>query len=203
MRVQSIGGVCLAIVFLAGCQSAPKARVRQAGELSLVDDTRAGAVVYRQVIDQALKSLSDKYRAKTAGQATFTKVKVAFLGVDNSTNEELGSWRQQINDIINRSVNESGDFLDISFERFIKPAMKRTGVRKEFLALPADRRKLTQVLEQSGSPVDAFLFASLSQGNSRAGGLTQSDYLLTLELMDTNDGTRIMATGELSKEYSR
>ena len=192
----------MAALGIAGC-SAPKARIRGADEESLVDDSRAGAVVYRNVIDQALKSLSDKYRASTAGKESFVRIKVAFMGIDNNTSEELGTWRQQINDIVNRAINESGDFTDISFERFIKPALKSAGVRKESLALPAERRKLMAVLEQSGNPVDAFLFASLTQGNSRSGSLQQADYLLTLELMNSLDGTRIMAHGELSKEYSR
>lgn len=181
--------------------SEPRARIRDPGEDSIVGDTRAGAAVYRNVIDQGLKDLSDQYRAQTRGQVTFTKIKVAFMGVDNRTNEELGSWRQQINDIINRAVNRSGDFQDISFERFIKPALNRARVSPENLVIPADRRKLMEVLEQSGTPVDAFLFASLSQGDTRGGGLRQSDYILTFELMNAGDGTRLMSHGEISKEY--
>ena len=202
MKTSLMATLCFATLLTASC-SAPKARIRHASEDSLVGDTRAGAVVYRNIVDQALKSLSDKHRQASGEQEGFSKIKVAFLGIDNNTNEELGTWRQQINDIVNRAVNESGDFLDISFDRFIKPALVQTGVRKEFLAIPAERRKLMEILEQGGNPVDAFLFASLTQGNTRSGELEQSDYVLTLELMNTADGSRMMAHGELSKEYQR
>lgn len=199
--VSRLAACALLVVTSAACT--PRARIRDPGEDSLVGDTRAGAEVYRNVIDQALTELSGKYRAQQRGTALTRRIRVAFMGVDNATNEELGSWRDQINDIINLSVNNSADFIDISYERFVKPAISEVGVSRDKLFLPANRRKLATILEQSGNPIDALLFGKLTQGDTRAGNLKQSDYLLTMELMNVEDGTRLMSVGEISKEYAR
>ena len=193
--------LAVAVASLTACT--PRARIRGADEESLVGDRRAGAAVYRTVIDQALIELSTKYRAQIRNDLDQSRIKVAFMGIDNRTNEELGAWRDQINDIINSALNESGDFLDISFEYYVVPALRRASVNKEDLVLPADYRRFAEVLEASGRPLDALLYGRLSQGDTRSGNLTQSDYLLTFELMNPLNGTRLNATGELSKEYAR
>ena len=200
--VVRIGLVVIASVMTLGC-GGRSARIRNEGEASLVGDRRAGASVYRNLVDGALRDLLDEYRARLRGQPTATRVKMAFVGVENATREELGSWRDQLNEIIDDRINYAGDFTDLSFENFIKPAMREAGVATRQLGLPAHQRKLAAVLEQNGKPVDYFLFAKLTQGDTVAGDLKQSDYLLTFELLNLSDGTRLRARKEISKEYSR
>jgi hypothetical protein len=187
---------------MTGC-GGRSARVRDPGEESLVGERRAGAETYRNLIDGALKDLSDQYRAQTRGQQTFSRIKMSFVGVENATNEELGSWRDQINEIITDRINFSGDFTDVSFDNFVKPVMDEVGVNTRQLVIPAHQRKLATALEQKGSPVDYLLFAKLTQGDTRAGDLKQSDYLLTMQLMNLSNGTFLSARKEISKEYSR
>lgn len=188
---------------LVGC-GGPSARIRDKDEPSLVGTRRAGASVYRNVVDGALKKLSERYRGETRSQDTVTKIRMAFVGVENATTEELGSWRDQINAIINESINYAGDFIDISFERFIKPAMREAGVTSAQLgSLPRSQRAVAQVLEQNGKPIECLLFAKITQGNTRAGNLKQSDYILTMELVNISTGRALIASDEISKEYSR
>jgi hypothetical protein len=187
---------------LSAC-SGPSARIRDPGEDSLVDSTRGGVVTYRSIIDSALKDLSKQYRLENKNVTTFNKLRVFFAGVDNSTSEELGSWRAQINGIIDNRINASGDFMDISYERFVKPALDELGIRRDSFGIPKHRRAFAQLMEQEGNPVDAVLYAKLTQGNSRAGNLKQSDYILFFELLNLKDGTRLLAQGEISKEYTR
>lgn len=190
----------LTFAFVSGC--GPSARVRSPDEASLVGTKRAGAVVYRNVIDQALADLSQKYRATNKNVETFNKLRISFVGVDNKTNEELGSWRHQINGIIDNRINVSGDFVDISYERFVKPALDELGIARSSFVLPKNRRAFARLMEQQGNPVDGILFANMTQGDTRAGGLKQSDYVLFFELMSVKDGTRITAHGEISIERS-
>lgn len=194
--------VLVAGAVLAGC-GGPSGRIRSQDEESLVGARRAGAPTFRNLIDGAMKKLVQKYRDQTRNQAAVSRIKMAYVGVDNRMHEELGAWRDQINSIIDELVNRSGDFMDISFENFVLPAMKAAGLTTHQLVLPANQRKLAAVLEQNGKPVDYLLFAKLSQGNTRAGDLKQSDYLLSLELVNISNGTRIVVSQEISKEYRR
>ncbi|MBI4586562.1 MAG: hypothetical protein HY717_21335 [Planctomycetes bacterium] len=180
----------------------PSGRIKEKGEASLVGDRRAGTVVYRRLIDGSLKELSLKFRL-AARNSNAPKIRVAFFGIDNRTNEELGSWRDQLNDIINGAINESADFQDVSFENFVKPALETAGVKPDRLVIPAEARKLLAVLEKNNQVLDAFLFARLTQGDTTQGNLKQSDYILTFELVNPLDGIRLMSREEISKEYTR
>lgn len=190
------------LAVLAGC-GGPSARIMRTDEPSLVDTQRAGPVVQRQLIDEALKKLSAEYRARTRGQPTFTRIRMSFVGVENATNEELGSLRQQMNDIVNQAIYNSGDFTDLSFRNFVQPAMDEAGVGMRQLGMPRYQRELAGVLERQGNPLDSLLFARLTQGDARAGNIRQSDYLLQFELVNLADGTRVLSTAEVRKEYVR
>lgn len=191
---------------LPACGPSHTGRIMSDDEADLVGSRRAGGATYRTIIDGALKELSEEYRSTHRGQPAFSKIKVAFVGVDNATNEPLGSWRDQINEFINLGIYDSGDFQDISYERFVKPAIEEVGVSRDKLILPRNLRALSEVLEKSGNTVDALLFAKLTQGDTLASNIKQADYLLTLELVRVsgdNTGTRVMARKGLRKEYTR
>ena len=192
----------LAVLGHAGC-SGPSGRIKEKGEASLVGDRRAGAVEYRRLMDDSLKELSSKFRDATR-LSNAPRIRVAFFGIENKTNEELGSWRYQINDIMNKAIYGSADFQDISFDRYVKPALDTAGVKPENLVIPAEARKFLAVLEKNNQVLDAFLFSSLTQGDTTQGNLKQSDYVLTLELINPLDGQRLaMSNAEISKEYTR
>lgn len=191
----------LGLLIFCAC-GGPSGRIKEKGEASLVGDRRAGTVVYRRLIDGSLKELSLKFRL-AARNSNAPKIRVAFFGIDNRTNEELGSWRDQLNDIINGAINESADFQDVSFENFVKPALETAGVKPDRLVIPAEARKLLAVLEKNNQVLDAFLFARLTQGDTTQGNLKQSDYILTFELVNPLDGIRLMSREEISKEYTR
>lgn len=183
--------------------SEPSGRIRDPNEESLVDAQRAGVVVQRKIIDAALKDLSTRYREKQVESEKFNKLRIFFAGVDNKTSEELGSMRHQMNGIINDRINAAGDFLVISYDRFVKPALDELGIRRDAFAIPDNRRSFAILMEQEGNPVDAVLYADLTQASSRAGNFKQSDYVLFFEILSLKDGTSLRAQGEVSKEYTR
>ncbi len=199
----SILGLCILSI---SCAPSRTGRIKADDEADLVGDRAAGTVVYRQVIDEGLKSLSEKYRAGQRGNPSFTKIKVAFLGVENKGTQPIGPWRHQINDIINLAVNDSQDFQDLAFDEFIKPALDAVRVRKDQLVLPANQEALSRELRKNGATVDALLFANLTEGVTSAGRVSQSDYRLTFKLIPIvgdQAGTQLIAAGDIKKEYTR
>lgn len=194
-------GMGLFLGLFLGCGGEPRGRIMGEGEDNLVDARRLGAAGYDIVVDKALNELFMKWSANQAG--AIQKLKVVYMGLDNRTNEELGSWRDQINAIISNQINAAGSFIDIDYDLFVKPALREAGVGPKDLVIPKNFRAFAQVLERRDRPLDFLLFAQLTQGNTRAGPLRQSDYLLTLTLLNPETGVPIKAAGDLRKEYTR
>jgi hypothetical protein len=118
---------------------------------------------------------------------TPTKKTICFVGVENKSAEELCDFKDQLCEIINSRINQSGAFQPIS-PRFVQVALGKLRLRPEELFLPDNRRQLQALLEREGHPFDYLLFARLTSGTTQNNSSTQRDYLLTLELVNVHTG---------------
>ena len=198
MRVRIIT-VCL-LAALTACESGPRGRIMTDTDQDYVGDRRAGAAVYDQLIASTVERLLRLDSAKRS--ALGDKLKVACLEIDNKSGEELGDWTDQLFELIDTSINRSERYENISL-RFVREALRETRLRSEQLFIPRHRRAFVELLEQQGLPVEALLFPKLTRGTTDGDGVTQRNYMLTLELVDVQTGRTEKVSDRIRKEYQR
>ena len=189
----------LSLLVLCTACGGPTGRVKSDDESDLTGSTRAGAETFNRLIQESVDNLLQKPSAQRPAE---DRLKIAFLGVENNGIEELLDWRDTLRQRIDEAVNRSGRYRNIS-DRFVKAALNETGLRPDDLHLPEKRRRFVQVLEANGNPVDFLLYASMNTGTTTAGRETQRDYLLTLELVDVENGESEKVNADVRKEYLR
>ncbi len=185
-------------LLLAACESNPKARVMSDADQDYVGANRAGAETYDRLTAGAVDRLLSLHSASLTNNR---QLKVAVLGVENASGEELGDWHEQLYEIIDTSINRAGRYRTIS-RRFVDAAMRELRLRNDELFIPAKRRQFIELLEQQGNPVECLLFPKLTRGTTEAdSGVTQKNYMLTLELVDVETGFNDKVSERLRKEY--
>jgi hypothetical protein len=183
-------GMLLALV-VSACKSTPEGRIMGSEEEDYVGSKTAGAATYDRLIEEAVTKLLDRRSASNQGDS----IRVAYMGVENASAEDLGDFREQIYELIDTSIETSERYRSIS-KRFVDAALRESGLRREDLFLPKHRRTFTQTLEASGNPVEYILFSKLTSGTTAGDGVKQRNYMLTLELVD-------VVTGDFDKESAR
>lgn len=193
-------GVCLGLLALTAlaCQG-PTGRVKDDTEGTLVGSRTAGAETYdRQVAEVVTKML-----ASHSAQHGVTRATMCVLGIENQGAEDLGDWSEQLYDTINVSINQSRAYRTLS-RRVLDRALQESNLRQDDLLLPKYQRKFIEVLEAEGNPAEILVFPKISTGTTQSeGGVSQRDYLLTLELIDVARGWDDVHTAKVSKEYTR
>ena len=183
-----------------GACAGPRANVMSDADPDYVGINQAGAETYDRLIAGAVDKLLSLHSARIGGVGN---LKVAVLGVENESGEELGDWHEQIYELIDTSINRSGRYGAIS-KRYVDAALRESRLRYEELFLPRGQRAFAAALERQGAPIDAFLFPKLTRGSTPAGsGITQRNYMLTLELVDIRSGNVDKVSERLRKEYRR
>lgn len=177
----------------------PTGRVKADDEQDLTGDTRAGAETFNRLIQESVDNLLQKPSAQKGGT---DRLKIAFLELENRSAEELVDWRDTVRQRIDEAVNRSARYRNIS-DRFVKAALQECSLRPDDLYLPEKRRRFLKVLEANGNPVDFLMYASLNTGTTTARRETQRDYLLTLELVDVENGESEKVNADVRKEYFR
>lgn len=189
---------------LTGCRSGPKGEVVTDGRKDLVGTTAAGGEVYKPLIDDALGKLLARQNTVTsvqpAGVLPPPAKKICFVGLENKSSEELGDFKEQIIQIIDTKINNSGVFQQIS-NRFAAAGLQAARLRPDELFLPANQRKFLGVMESQGQPFDYLLFATVTSGTTRGNGESQKDYQLILELINIQTGQQDKELAMLSKAY--
>ena len=191
--------VALLAFALGGCRARPQGRIMTDDEPDQVGARTAGAATYDQLINGAVQQLLQLHSAANAGLG---QLKVATLGIENASGEELGDWNDQIFELIDTSINRSGRYRTVS-TRFVNEALRETRLRTEQLFIPEHRRTFMDLLETKGTPVECLLFPKLTRGTTVGGGSTQRNYMLTLELVDVKTGWNDKVSEQLRKQYSR
>lgn len=199
MRYNLLSLSLLAGLFLTACASGP--RFQGEDEVEGMGGTVAGAATFSQLTTKATKELLTKYTNKVFAGATPTGVKVAFGGIENDQNEELGEWRAELGEVLKEAFSDFDGFRMIS-PRLVSAALNAGSLSSNDLFLPAGRRKFIKTLETQGNPVKALVFAKFTAGETiSADGERFRRYRLSLDLVDTETGDEVRASTMVRKVY--
>jgi len=194
--------VCLAAL---GCRGYSYGHLIKNEQPDLVGSHAAGAEVFNPLIDETVAKLLDSQAVVTQAPVIGPDGvpvcrSICFVGVENKSAEELGDFKDQIYQQIDAQINRSNAFRSIS-RRVVDAGLMETRLRPDALLVPSNMRLFTSVLERDGQPVDYLLFATLTSGTTERNSSKQRDYLLTLELTDTRNGTFTKEQASIRKGY--
>lgn len=197
----------ITLVGQTGCRSRQTAQVKKPGERELVGSHQAGAEVYKPLVEEAVAKLLGRCNT-TVQPAGFNSPaeppqarRVCFVGVENKTIEEIGDFKEQLYQLIDARILQSGAFTPIN-RRFVEAGLRDSRLRPDQLFIPANMRTFTSLMEQLGQPFDYLLYATLTSGTTRSNKDYQRDYLLTLEIIHVGSGQYEKEMAELSKDYN-
>jgi hypothetical protein len=129
--------------------------------------------------------------------------RVAFIEFENKTNEEIGDFKEQLEEIIDTKISESSSFTTVS-PRAVKGVLRSTGLRPDDLFLPSNMAKFSAAMQQDGEPFEYLFFAKLTSGTTVDNIDKQKDYMLTLEMVNVNmPSDRLKESTAIRKEYMR
>ncbi len=202
--VVALGGLA------AGCRGKQFARVSQPGDSDMVGSHQAGAETFKPLTEEAVAKLLGRHTSHVqpvshvAGpeQLPMPGMRVCFIGVENKSAEEIGDFKEQLYQVIDSKILESGAFQPVS-KRYVDAALRETRLRPDSLFIPQNMRMFTAFLEQQGQPFDYLLYATITSGTTRENQEFQRDYLLTLEMVNVHDGQYDKQSAALSKTYHK
>ncbi len=191
-----------------GCRSNQFARVKKPGETDMVGSHQAGAETFKPLVNEAVTCLLARHNQ---GEMAVQQVsgpepippgpmRICFVGVENKSAEEIGDFKDQIYQVIDQKILESHVFQPIS-QRFVEAGLMEARLRPDQLMIPENRRIFSAVMEQQGQTFDFLLYATLTSGTTRENKDYQRDYLLTLEMVNVQNGQYDKESATLTKGY--
>lgn len=168
-------------------------------EAEIVGARRAGAATFDRLIEGAVEKLFQHHKQELGPTKT---IHVAFVDVINRSDEELGPARDDMVQLIETKINHFPGYQTVS-SHFVGAALRDTKLHAEQLFLPRYRAQFLAALETKDNPAEALLFATVTNVRSKAGDVTQVNYTLSLELVDTATGRNFRETTRVRKEYTR
>ena len=199
------GGVILGA---SGCRQTQKGRVMSSTEANKVGSHQAGAEVFRPIVCETTEKLLGKAYAQPLPTSTVSYDgqpfrRVCFVELENKTNEEIGDFKEQLEEIIDTKISESTAFTTVS-PRAIKGVLRATGLRPDELFLPSNMAKFSAAMQQEGDPFEFLLFAKLTSATTVDNFDKQKDYMLTLEMVHIYaPDIRHKESTMIRKEYMR
>ena len=177
-------------------------------EANKVGSHQAGAEVFRPIVCEATEELLSKAYMQPQ-TATITLVdgtpvrRVCFIELENKTNEEIGDFKEQLEEIIDTKISDSTSFTTVS-SRAVKGVLRQTGFRPDDLFLPSNMAKFSAAMQQDGEPFEYLFFAKLTSGTTSDNIDKQKDYMLTLEMVNVSmPSDRLKVNKMIRKEYMR
>ena len=193
-----------AAVFFYGCKG-QTGTVMKEGSKGLSGSHKAGQEVFKPLVEGAVVRLLAAEANRSAYGGNYGGYggpkRICFVGVENSSAEELMDYREMLYEMIDTAIGSGGQYTSIS-RRYVEPAIRQERFRMDDLFLPKNQRRLLAVLEQEGQPFEYLLFAKLTSGTTVDNKNYQRDYRLTLELININDGGSLKEGCDLSKAYN-
>lgn len=195
-------------VATVGCRNRQHAHVLSRRDNDMVGSHTAGAETWKPLIDESVGRLLARsattvhQTSHTVGNEPALQRTVCFVGVENKSSEQIGDFREQIYEHIDRLVSQNDQYKMIS-RRYVEAAMLECRCRPEVLVLPEKQRELQAALERADQPFDYLLFATITSGTTQSNGDYQRDYLLTLELLDIHTGESLKESAMLRKGYHK
>jgi hypothetical protein len=201
---REVACVCLGLltVFFHGCRSHQFAHVLKNNQRDLVGSHEAGAETFNVLVDESVSKLlgrrSDDLVSPETGEVL--RKRICFVGVENRSSEDIGDFKDQLFEQIDSAVSAGGSFETIS-TRYVENGLRQLRLLPSDLMTPAHRQAFQSVMQQSNQPFDYLLFAKLTSGTTTDNASYQRDYLLTLELVNVNDGSYDKESARIRKGY--
>lgn len=193
--------IALLTLFLAGLTacSQPAAWIKKEDEPDLVDARRGGIVVYDQ-LTSVVQRLLDNHKANVRAQG---KMRVAFVGIENRSAEEIRDIRDALYEVIDTILVNEEVYTPIN-RRYVEEAMRAVGLTPEGLFLRNGRERFLEAVSKEGMAPDYLLYAVITSMTSQGVDEDQRNYQLTLELIDAHTGETVAKeTGRVRKGYSK
>lgn len=192
------------VLMLGGCRSTQQAEVRDPAKVDMVGSHTAGAETFKPLVEQAVGQLLARHSqppvAPTGEPLPPIAKRICFVAVENKSIEEIGDFKDQIYQIIDLHIVQSGVFQPVN-KRFVDAGLAQTRLRPDALLIPANMRMFAASMEQQGQPFDFLLYATITSGTTRENKEYQRDYLLTLEMVNVQDGSYDKQAATISKGY--
>ena len=197
-------------LLLPGCKGRQVAHILSDDDGDMVGSHTAGAETWKPLIEESVGKLLGRQmqviqpvsHQENVGMPPLQK-RVCFLGVENKSIEEIGDFKEQIYELIDSKVNESGVFNMIS-RRFVEAGLREAHLAPGDLFVPANQRTFAAIMEQMQQPFDYLLFAKITSGTTTSNQKNyQRDYLLTLEMVDVKTGAFDKETATIRKGYHK
>jgi hypothetical protein len=200
------GMVGVALFGQTGCRSKQTAQVKVPGQPDMVGSHQAGAETFKPLVEESVARLLARHghTVQPAGFAPGAQpqpMRICFVGVENKSIEEIGDFKEQIYQLIDTRILESGTYQPVS-RRFVEAGLRETRLRPDQLFVPQNMRTYSATMEQMGQPFDYVLYATITSGTTRSNKDYQRDYLLTLEMINVRTGQYEKESAELSKGYN-
>ena len=194
-----------AAVLWTGC-AGTKGRLMHNDEANRVGSDRAGAEVYNPMVKLAVGKLLEKAAYEPIQQVGFVdgmppKRKVCFVGLENSSIEELADFKEHIKTAISEKISQSDQFELVS-DRAVVAGLRTLGLRPDDLFMEGNMTMFVSAMGRGGTPVDYLLFAKITSGTTVDNKDMQRDYKLTLELVNTQTFVPIIESMPMRKEYN-
>ncbi len=180
-----------------GCS--PAAWIKAEDEPDLVDARQGGIVVFDQ-LSHVTHRLLENHQATQRSQG---KMRVAFIGVENRSAEEIRDIRDALYEVIDTILVNEEAYVPIN-QRYVDEAMRSAGMRPESLFLRDGRERFIDAVSREGIVPDYLLFAIITSMTSVGVSQDQRNYQLTLELVDANTGETVAKeTGRVRKGFNK
>jgi hypothetical protein len=192
------------LALLAGCKSTQTAEVRDPTKGDMVGSHTAGAETFKPLVEQAVGELLARHSQPACGPngepLPPMPKRICFICVENKSIEEIGDFKDQLYQIIDLHIVQSGVFQPIN-KRFVDAGLAQVRLRPDAILVPQNMRTFAAVMEQQGQPFDYVLYATVTSGTTRENKEYQRDYLLTLEMVNLHDGSYDKQAATISKSY--
>jgi hypothetical protein len=189
----------LLLVFLAVACAGQKGRIMSDDEADYVGKREAGAATFDRLIEGAVEKLFQRHKDQFGSTKT---IPVAFVDVINKTDRELGPARDDMVQLIETKINHFPGYKTVS-GYFVGAALRETRLTAENLFLPKYRAQFLDALATTKNPAEALLFAVVTNVRTQGRDVTQVNYTLTLELVDTATGANFKETTRVRKAYTK
>ena len=175
-------------------------------ESNRVGSDRAGAEVYNPMVKHAVGKLLEQASYEPIQQVGFSGMpprrKVCFVGLENSSMEELADFKEHIKTTISEKISQSDQFEVVS-DRAVAAGLRTLSLRPDDLFMEGNMKMFINAMGRDGTPVDYLLFAKITSGTTVDNRDMQRDYKMTLELVNTRTFEQIMESFPMRKEYNK
>ena len=171
----------------------------------MVGSHAAGAATWRPLVQGAVSKLLGRQCDTiqlAAAEGVDARKRVAFVGIENRSAEELGDFHDQLFDEIDQAVDASDMFHTVS-RRYVEAGLREANLVPDQLFIPANRRRFQDALARIDAPFDYLLFASVTSGTTVSNKSSQRDYRLTFEMVDVATGDFDKESAEVRKGYHK